>query len=77
MGIKELTITCRRRHRGKLTLFSGKVRSKPLTTFVIHATALYGGVDDTSTSAEEKDGEKLEMKTFGKAYKGLILYIII
>ena len=75
--IMELTITCRRRHHGKLTLFSGRVKSKPLTTFVIHATPLHGGLDDTSTSAEEKDGEKLEMKIFGKAYKGLLLYIIV
>ena len=73
----ELTITCRKRHHGKLTLFSGRVKNKPLTTFVVHATPLHGGLDDTCINAEEKDGEKLEMKTFGKAYKGLLPYIIV
>ena len=75
--IMELIITCRRRHHGKLTLFSGRVKSKPLTTFVIHVTHLHGGMDDTSINVEEKDAEKLEMKTFGKAYKGLLPYIIV
>ena len=68
--ITQLTVTCRRRHRRKLIVFSERVKSKPLTTFIIHATPLHGGLDNTSINAEEKDGEKLEMKTFDKAYKG-------
>ena len=59
----------RRKHQGKLTLFPGRVKNKPRSTFVIHATPLHGGLDDTSTS--DKD-EKLEMKTLGKAYIGIM-----
>lgn len=50
------------------------MKSKPHTTFVIKATSLYGGgLDDAlaSEDIEEKDNEKLEMKTFGKAFKGI------
>lgn len=61
----------RRRHHGKLIVFSERVKSKSFPTFVIHATPLHGGLDDQSTNAEEKDKEKLEMKTFGKTYKGI------
>jgi hypothetical protein len=59
-------------------LFSERVKSKPFTTFTIHATPLHGGLDGQSTNAvEDKDEEKLEMKTFGKAYKGILLFIEI
>ena len=67
----------RRKHCRKLILFSGRVKSKPFTTFMIHATPLHGGLDDESTTAEEKDEETLEMKTFGKAYKGIMSCIIV
>ena len=57
----------RRKHQGKLTLFSEKVKSKPHSRFVIHATSLHGGQVDTSNGANEEGDEKLEMKTFGKS----------
>ena len=57
----------RRKHRGKLTLFSEKVKSKPHSRFVVHATPLHGGQVDTSNGANENENEKLEMTTFGKS----------
>ena len=39
---------------------------------MIHATPLHGRLDGKGTNdAEDKDEEKLEMKTFGKGYKGI------
>ena len=50
-----------------------KVKSKSLSRFVIHATPLHGGHGDNE--ANEKDDEKLEMKTFRKnEYKGSTTY---
>ena len=66
----------RRKHQGKLTLLSGRVKSKPSSTFVIHATPLHGGLDDASTtSVNKKYAENLEMKSFGKGYKGNIILL--
>ena len=40
------------------------MKSKPHSKFVIHATPLYGGPEDTHNNDNE---EQLEMKTFGKS----------
>ena len=54
------------------------MKSKPFTTFTIHATPLHGGLDGKDTiEGEGKDEEKLEMKTFGKGYKGMLSCITI
>lgn len=54
------------------------MRSKSFTTFTIHASPLHGGVDGKDTSdGEGKDKETLEMKTFGKGYKGMLSCIKI
>ena len=72
------TSLIRRKHRGKTMLFSERVKNKRFTTFMIHATPSHGGLDDKiSTSAEEKDEETLEMKTFGKSYKGIMSCITV
>ena len=57
----------RRKCRGKLKLFSEKVKSKPHSSFIIHATPFYGEPEDTSIDVNEKGDEQLEMKSFGKS----------
>ena len=57
----------RRKRQGKLIVFSGKVKRKPHSSFVIHATPLHGGIEDINDDANEKGDEQLEMKTFGKS----------
>ena len=54
----------RRKQQGKLTLSSEKVKTKPHSRFVVHATPLHGGQVDTSN---ENGDEQLEMATFGKS----------
>ena len=66
----------RRKHHGKLALFSERVKRKPSsrsTKFIVHSSPLHGGLEDND--GKHINNEKLEMSTFGKSdskiYKGM------